>query len=209
MRKIIAYTRVSTTMQELDAQKMEILNYAQKQKIIIDQFISVETSSQKTTKARKIDLLLNEVHENDLIIVSELSRLGRSVGNIIQIIDTLVQKKVALYAIKENLSIEGKQDIQTKIMVTLLSLFAEIERDLISERTKQGLALAREKGRLIGRPKGDSSSKLDQHKEEIVTLLKNGTTKVFIAKKFNTAYSNLFSWLKKQNLLTINKKNKI
>ncbi len=141
---------------------------------------------------------MDELQENT---ISELSRLGRSVGQIIQVIDTLVQKKVYLFAIKEHLSINGEQDIQTKIMVTLLSLFAEIKRDLIAERTKQGLAVARAKGRLIGRPRGSGSSKLDKQKEQIINLLENGSSKTFIAKKFKTSHSNLYRWLKKEKLL--------
>ncbi len=85
-------------------------------------------------------------------------------------------------------------------MVTLFSLFAEIKRDLLSERTKQGLILARKKGKQLGRPKGSGKSKLDKFKPEIKALLKNGSTKVFIAKKYNTSVSNLYKWLEKQGI---------
>jgi DNA invertase Pin-like site-specific DNA recombinase len=98
--------------------------------------------------------LLEQLHPGDVLLVSERSRLGRSVGQIIQLIDRLIQQRVRLIAIKENIHLNGPQDMQTKVMVTLLSLFAEIERDLIAERTKEGLAAARAKGRLPGRPKG-------------------------------------------------------
>lgn len=77
----------------------------------------------------------------------------------------------------------------------------QIERDLISERTKQGLAVAREKGRMLGRPKGRGRLKLDKHKEEIMQLLENGSTKVHIAKRFNCSYAALYVWLQHEGLL--------
>jgi len=96
------------------------------------------------------------------MLVSELSRLGRSVGQVIQIVDDLLKHQIRLVAIKENIHLDGKQDIQSKVMVTMFGLFAEIERDLISERTREGLVAAREKGRVLGRPKGSHGpSKLE------------------------------------------------
>ncbi len=94
-------------------------------------------------------------------MVSEISRLGRSVGQIIQVVDCLIKKRIRFVAIKENIQLDGKQDLQTKVMVTMFGLFAEIERDLISERTKEGLAAAKAKGKLLGRPKGLGKSKLN------------------------------------------------
>ena len=86
----------------------------------------------------------------DLIVVSELSRLGRGVGQIIQIVDDLVKNQIRFVAIKENIQLNGQQDIQGKVMVTMFGLFAEIERDLIAERTREGLAAAKAKGNLPG-----------------------------------------------------------
>ncbi len=88
------------------------------------------------------------------MVVSELSRFGRSLGQIVAILDALAKAGVAFVAMKENIRVEGKRDIQTKVMTTLFALFAEVERDLISERTRQGLAQARFSGRKLGRPKG-------------------------------------------------------
>lgn len=99
--------------------------------------------------------------------------------------------------LKEGIRVDGKQDIQTKTMITLFGLFAEIERDLISERTKHGLNAARAKGRILGRPKGSGKSKLDPFKLEIEALLKNGSSKTFIAKRYKTSLPNFYKWLKK------------
>ncbi len=194
--KTIAYLRASTNKQNLDSQKLEILDYARKHDIKINDFIEIEISSRRSQKERKINLLLDILNEDDLLIISEISRLGRSVGQIVQTIDKLIKNKVKFIAIKESIHINGKLNIQTKTMVTMFSLFAEIERDLISERTKQGLIAAREKGKLLGRPKGKGKSKLDRHKEEIVALLKNGSTKTFIAKRYSSSLPNLYHWLK-------------
>lgn len=198
--QIVAYLRISTGEQDLNTQKLELHEYARRNDIKINEFIEVEISSRKSTQARKIDELLENLQAGDLLLVSELSRLGRSVGQIIQIVDTLIKKQVRLVAVKESIKINGKQDIQTKTMITMFGLFAEIERDLISERTKQGLLAAKKKGKLLGRPKGSGKSKLDQFKPEIEALLKNGSSKTFIAKKYKTSLPNLYKWMKKQGI---------
>jgi len=119
--------------------------YARKNGLKIDEFIEVEISSRKTSEARKIDVLLKKLNIGDLFLVSELSRLGRSVSQVIQIVDALIKEQVGFVAVKENIRLNGKHNIQSKTMVTLFGLFVEIERDLISERTKQGLIAACEK----------------------------------------------------------------
>lgn len=198
--QVIAYLRISTGAQDLNAQKLELLEYSRRNDIKIDMFIKVEVSSRKSTKDRKIDKLLEKLQAGDLLLVSELSRLGRSVGQIIQIVDALIKKQVLLVAVKESIKINGKQNIQTKTMITMFGLFAEIERDLISERTKQGLAAARKSGKTLGRPKGYGKSKLDDFKPEIEALLKNGSSKTFIAKRYKTSLPNLYKWLKKHGV---------
>jgi len=198
--RIIAYLRISTGEQDLNAQKLELHEYARRNDIKINEFIEVEISSRKSTKARKIDELLENLQEGDLLLVSELSRLGRSVGQIIQIVDTLIKKQTRFIAVKESIKINGKQNIQTKTMITMFGLFAEIERDLISERTKQGLQAARAKGKILGRPKGHGKSRLDDFKPEIEALLKNGSSKTFIAKRYKTSLPNLYKWMKKQRI---------
>jgi DNA invertase Pin-like site-specific DNA recombinase len=198
---ILGYLRVSTNKQDLTNQELALRQYAEKNKFTVDKFIESEMSSRKTFKERKIDELLEILHEGDTLIVSEISRLGRSVGQIIQIIDTLIKNKINFIALKEDIKINGgEQNMQTKSTITLFSLFAEIERDLISQRTKQGLEVARMNKRLIGRPKGYGKSKLDEKKAEIEALLNNGSTKTFVAKRYETTLQNLYKWLKKNNL---------
>ena len=113
----------------------------------IDDFIEITISSRRSMKERKIDALLDELEAVDTLIVSELSRMGRSVGEIITTVDRRVMEKIRFIAVKEGIRLNGSQDIQMKVMVTLFGLFAEIERELISMRTKEGLAAARAKGK--------------------------------------------------------------
>jgi DNA invertase Pin-like site-specific DNA recombinase len=199
--KTIAYLRVSTARQELQNQKLAILEYAQKHSLKVDEFFEVEISSRKSVKQRRIDELLQMLSRKDMLIVSELSRLGRSVGQIITIVDELVKNKVQLIAIKEKIHIDGKKDMQTKVMITMFSLFAEIERDLISERTKEGLAAAKAKGRLLGRPKGSlNSSVLDGHEQLIKDELKYKVSKSAIARKLQVSRATLVHFMKTRKI---------
>jgi DNA invertase Pin-like site-specific DNA recombinase len=181
--KTIAYLRISTGSQDLTNQKLAVLDHARQKRFAIDRFIEAQVSSRKGQDQRRIDELLGVLAAGDRLVVSELSRLGRSLGQVIQIVDELVKRKVRFVAIKEAIRFEGKQDMQTKVMVALFGLFAEVERDLISERTKEGLAAARAKGRLLGRPKGVlGKSKLDDKEGEIRMLLKKEVSQASIAK---------------------------
>ncbi len=146
--KTVAYLRVSTGGQDLDSQRLAILDYAHRHHLHIDDFVEVTVSSRKTLKERGIEGLCAGMQAGDLIVVSELSRLGRGVGQIIQIVDDLVKNQIRFVAIKENIQLNGQQDIQGKVMVTMFGLFAEIERDLIAERTREGLAAAKANGRI-------------------------------------------------------------
>lgn len=179
--KTIAYLRVSTTNQDLDQQRLTILDYAHRHRITVDEFVSVEVSSRKGLKQRGIWDLLERMEAEDALLVSELSRLGRSLSQIIFLVDQLVRKRVRFVAIKEGIEFTGQTDLQwsrrrkTKVTVALFGLFAEIERDLISQRTKEGLAAARAKGKILGRPKGFvGKSRLDGKEAEIKWLLNKG-----------------------------------
>ena len=125
----------------------------------------------------------------------------RSLGQIIQLVDSLVKKKVKLVAIKENIELVGKQNIHTKVMIALFGLFAEIERNLISERTKQALAAARDQGKILGRPRGSlGKSKLDGKEKEIKYLLGKKVSKSSIAKILDVSRTALFHFIKSRKL---------
>ena len=199
--KTIAYLRISTQTQDLDSQRLAILNFAHQEGLRVDQFIQSTISSKKSLKARKINVLLEELEDGDRLIVAELSRLGRSVGEIIRLVDQLVKKRVKFFAIKEGIRLNGKQELQTKVTITLFSLMAEIERDLMSERTKEGIAAARAKGKKLGRPKGKlGRSKLDGREKEIREFLKKGVSKTSLARIVGCSKTALIHFVKTRGL---------
>jgi DNA invertase Pin-like site-specific DNA recombinase len=151
---IWGYVRVSMDSQNTETQKLAVLQYANEKHIKIDSWIETKVSSRKSPKERRLDELLSQLYEGDVLIVAELSRLARSVGQIAILVDELLKKKVKVISIKEGITLNGRADIQTKVIITMFSLFAEIERDLISERTKEGLTRARAEGKLLGKPVG-------------------------------------------------------
>jgi DNA invertase Pin-like site-specific DNA recombinase len=199
--KTVAYLRVSTGGQDLATQRLAILDHARRHHFTIAQFVEAQLSSRRTRQREQILQIIEALQAGDRLVVSELSRLGRSLGQIIQVVDQLLKKGVGLIAIKESIRLEGKQDLQTKVTIALFGLFAEIERDLISERTKEGLVTARIRGRLLGRPKGSlGPSKLDGKEGEIQMLLGKQVSKASIAKILDVAPSTLHSFIRSRCL---------
>jgi DNA invertase Pin-like site-specific DNA recombinase len=199
--RTVAYIRISTGGQGLASQRLAILDYAHRHGLTVQTFVEAQASSRHARARRGVDTLLEQVHAGDLILVSELSRLGRSVGQIIQLVDRLLKQQVQLVAIKEHIRLNGTQDLQTKVMITLFGLFAEIERDLIAERTKEGLAAARAQGRLPGRPKGSlGTSKLTGREAEIQSLLAKTVSKASIAKILGVSRSTLHTFIQSRRL---------
>jgi DNA invertase Pin-like site-specific DNA recombinase len=182
MGKIVAYLRASTDKQDLSHQKLEILEYARRQGLRVDEYLELTISSRKTSKQRRIDELTQMLEETDTLIVTELSRLGRSTAEVIALVNALVERNIRLIAIKQNLDI-SRQDMNSKIIITLFSLFAELERDLISLRTREALAAKKAQGRRLGKPKGTlQKSKFDQDVTRIKELLGYGLSVRKIAK---------------------------
>ncbi len=148
----VGYIRVSTDEQDLSKQKHLLLEYAQQQRLIIDQFIEAEVSSRKTPKERRIEELAALLKAGDHLLVAELSRLGRNMLETLNIITTLNERGIRITFVRQpELSTSGAHG---KLLLAIYSYFAEAERDYISLRTKQGLAAARASGKLLGRPKG-------------------------------------------------------
>ena len=194
-QKIIGYIRVSTIDQDTEKNKNDILRYANNKGFDSNvEFVEEKVSGLKSWKNRKLADTVDELKKDDILIVPELSRLGRSLRDILDVLNTLTEKDVKVYSVKEN-SLLNDQDITSKITRTMLALFAEIESDLISQRTKEGLAEARKKGVKLGRPKGSGKSKLDKYEDEILNLLENGSTKKFVAEKYGVTPPTLHHWL--------------
>ncbi len=188
MGKTLAYLRASTDKQETNNQKLEILEFARKKEIKIDDYIELTISSRKSPKQRRIEELINRLNPSDTLIVTELSRLGRSTAEVIALINALVETNIRVVILKQNLDI-CQHDMNSKIIITLFSLFGELERDLVSSRTKEALAAKRAQGQILGKPKGTiQKSKFDPHVEKIKELLEIGLSVRKIAKVLG--YSN-------------------
>jgi len=199
-KRIFGYLRVSTIDQDTEKNKSDILSFANSKGFIGQvTFIEEKISGLKSWKKRKLFDLVQDMNSGDVLIVPELSRLGRSLRDVLDVLNELTEKKVCVYSVKEAFQING-DDMQSKVMRTMLGLFGEIERDLISARTREGLKAAREKGVILGRPKGPGKSKLDKHRPEIEALLKTGSTKRYIAERYKTSGPNLWNWLKKNKI---------
>lgn len=174
MSKTFAYLRASTDKQDLNHQKLELLEFARKKSLSIDEFVEITISSRKTSKQRRIDELLERLNQADILMVTELSRLGRSTAEVISLVNALAQRNVRVIILKQNLDI-SQQDMNSKIILTLFSLFSELERDLISLRTKEALASKKRQGQILGKPKGTiQKSKFDKDLEKIKELLVYG-----------------------------------
>lgn len=182
MAKIVAYVRASTDKQDLNHQRLELLEFARKKGYSIEEFVEITISSQKTRKQRRIDELLEKLNDADTLMVTELSRLGRSTAEVISLVDALVNRNVRVIILKQNLDI-NQSDINSKVMLTLFSLFSELERDLISLRTKEALASRKRQGYVLGKPKGTlQKSKFDKDIEKIKELLGYGLSMRKMAK---------------------------
>ncbi len=197
-----AYLRTSTDKQDLSNQKLAILEYVHKHGLHVDEFLEISISSRKTTKDRRIDELMDKMRPDDIVIASELSRLGRSTAEVIGLVNELVKRGMRVILIKQGMDLKNAQDMATKVMITLFSLFAELERDIISLRTKEALANKRKKGVVLGKPKGTiQPSKFDKDLSRIKELLRLGLSakKVAAVLEYDSA-SGLIRYIRTRNL---------
>ena len=198
MRKTIAYLRVSTADQDLEKNKADILFFANHHDLGQVNFVEEVASGRKPWRERHIANILEQLQAGDVMIVAELSRLGRSMLECMEILALATQKHIRVYSVKGDWLLDDS--IQSKIIALVFSMAAEIERDLISKRTIEALRFKKAQGMTLGRPKGIGKSKLDVFRPEIESLLANGATQKFIARRYHTTEANLHHWLKKHGL---------
>lgn len=181
---VYGYIRVSSDKQTIENQRFEINNFVAKEQIHIDGWIEETISGTKNYNKRELGKLLNKVQKGDLIICAELSRLGRNLFMIMEILNICMSKECRVWTIKDNYRLG--EDIQSKVLAFAFGLSAEIERDLISQRTKEALARKRAEGITLGRPIGrktdESKYKLYAKKALVEELLKANISKRHIAK---------------------------
>ena len=186
-----AYIRVSTDSQTVENQRLAIRNYAEKKGIENIKWFSETISGTKNPEKRKLGDILNVAKEGDLIIVTELSRLGRSLIMVLNVIQLLMDKKVSLVSLKEGY--ELGDNIQSKVIAFAFGLASEIERTLISERTKAGLERARQNGKRIGRQVGEKPHyfKLTPYRDKIKKYISEGRSLNSMAKEFGVMWGTM------------------
>ena len=181
---IYGYIRVSSDKQTVENQRFEVTNFCRRNNLTIDGWIEETISGTKSYSKRALGTLLRRVNKDDLIICTELSRLGRNLFMIMEILNICMTKECRVWTIKDNYRLG--EDIQSKVLAFAFGLSAEIERNLISQRTKEALARKKAEGIVLGRPKGRKTShearKLYGKETLIKELLKNKTSKRKIAK---------------------------
>jgi DNA invertase Pin-like site-specific DNA recombinase len=166
-----AYIRVSCDKQTTENQRYEITQYADRRHVVIDEWIEETISGTKQIEKRKLNDLLKKMRKDDTLIVSELSRLGRNLMQIMSILHDCMKNDIKVFAIKENYELGN--NISSKVLAFAFGLSAEIERNLISQRTKEALNRKRAEGVILGRPKGSVSKKrkLSGKEKQIKELL--------------------------------------
>lgn len=203
MGKTIAYIRVSTDGQDVKNQRLEIYEYARKRDIEIDDFVEITMSSSKTSKQRRVDEVMQKLEESDTLIVTELSRLGRSTAEVIALVNELIGRDIRIIAIKQTLDVSRHQhNMASKVTITMFSLMAELERDFISVRTREALRAKKSQGVLLGKPKGTiQKSKFDKDLDRIKELLSYGLSARKIANLLGlTNHIALNTYIRKRRL---------
>lgn len=191
---IYSYIRVSSDQQNCANQKYEVECYAAKNNITINEYIEETISSRKPLKDRKLGKLLNKLSKGDIVISTEISRLGRNMLEVMGILQTCLEKDCEIITIKENYHLGA--DIQSKVLAFAFSLAAEIERQLISQRTKECLKRLKNEGKHLGRPYGFTYKKLKKKHNKIIDLLNKKVSKAEIARLMGCSWATLHRYIK-------------
>ncbi len=197
---VYGYIRVSSDKQTVENQRFEIHNFCERNKLVIDGWIEETISGTKSYNKRELGKLLKRVRKDDLIICAELSRLGRNLFMIMEILNICMTKECKVWTIKDNYRLGD--DIQSKVLAFAFGLSAEIERNLISQRTKEALARKKAEGGTLGRIKGSKNkrNKLTGKERDIIKWIDAGVSKAEIARKCKVNPCTIFRYLKERSL---------
>ena len=201
MQKVIGYVRVSTDKQDAGKQWNTVLNYANKElKTPIEKVEDTESGKIEWRK-RSLGKIVDECEKGDIIVVSEISRIERSTLGVLELLKVTSEKWVQVHIVQQGLQFKGQDDIATKVLATTLGMIAEIEREFISQRTKNALAKLKADGKKLGRPKGRAKNyKLDKYRNDIISYLEKGLNKTAIAKLIGVSVPTLNAFLKREGL---------
>lgn len=195
---IYGYIRVSTDKQTVENQRFEIEEFASRRNLVINEWTSEVISGTKKADERLLGVLLEQLQKGDVLIISELSRLGRNLLQIMSILNELMENEITLYTVKEGYELGN--NINSKVLAFAFGLSAEIERNLISQRTKEALARKRAEGIILGRPKGLarlSTYKLYQYKNDIISMRNQGISFNKIANHYNVNRATVSKFMKR------------
>jgi DNA invertase Pin-like site-specific DNA recombinase len=198
LTRVVGYLRVSTEGQETEKNKADVLHFANERNLSPVEWVEEKVSGTQDWRKRKLGEVLETLREGDVIITPELSRLGRNTLQVLEVIKAAKEKDISVHAIKGGWSLNGS--IESKVLLNVFAMVAEIERDLISARTKEGMKAKKAAGVKMGRPKGPGKSKLDKYRPEIEALLANGSPKKFIAKRYGCTEATLYNWMDKNKI---------
>ena len=198
---IYGYIRVSTQTQVLENQKLAISTFCETNQIEINKWVEEKISSRKPLNERKLGKLLKKLKKGDILIASELSRLGRNLLEVMGILKECLERECQIWTLKENYRLGS--DIQSKVLAFAFSLAAEIERQLISERTKEALKRVKAEGKHLGRPFGRKSAfnDLKKNKERILQLAEQNIPKTQIARMFKVDRSTIRRFINQHSKL--------
>ena len=194
-----AYLRVSTEMQDVENQKLGILEYCNTRQLAPVEFVQETKSTRFSWEEREIGKILDRLQPGDNLVVSEVSRMARSALEVLRILGLAAKKGTSVHIVKNGMVMDGS--MQATITATILGLAAQIERDFISMRTKEALAHRKAQGLPMGRPKGPAKHvKLDDRREQILDYLKKKVSKRSIARIIECSPTTLHVWINRNKL---------
>lgn len=197
---VYGYIRVSTDKQTVENQRFEINRFAAEKSLVIDKWIEETISGTVSPAKRNLGKLISKMEKGDVLICSELSRLGRNMFMIMNILNELLSREIQIMTVKEKYVLGD--DILSKVLAFSFSISAEIERTLLSQRTTESLKRLKAEGKTLGRPKGrtNNSYKLDGKEDEITQMLNEGKTMREIYETLQVSSATLYSFMKRTGI---------
>lgn len=197
---VIAYLNVSTDKQHLDIQREEISKFVEQKNLSVDKWIVEVTGEKAKQPGAKLEQVLERIKKGDTLIVTDISRLSRTLYELMEVLTVCLEKGVCIYCIEDRYLFDDTMDVQT--VTKAFKLVEEIDHALVSTRTKDALAEMKSSGKRLGRPKGSDSKQsfLDAHKEEVINMLERGQSVATICEHFNVSKNTYYKFKRNYGL---------